>query len=111
MSYSIMVKDISIPLTNVKNVLDLFDNECILRYGQKTCILIHYIKDIFELRLLDESLDDRKMVSQRAFYDLIPKLLTDQYTVVIVETINGGRAITAVHLPKQAQLATPPIIQ
>jgi len=91
------------------NKTDFFDKECHQRYGSHTCILIQCDDDIYEFRLLD-NLSTATTITKRTFVDLIPQMLSQNYTVVIVEnTLGIGKEVRAVHLPKQTQLTTPPI--
>lgn len=92
-----------------------FDTECHQRYGEKTCIL-HQIDSsgsMFQVRILDKgkSLMPCYTVERNYFHILIPKMLAQKYTVVIIEQVDCANDITAVHLPVQVQLSNPPIIQ
>jgi hypothetical protein len=90
-----------------------YDKECSERYGVKTCIFEETDKDRFEMRLLDElSKSFQSMYIQRNnLYEAIPRMLTNKYTVVIIEQLTGSQEITAIHMPVQSYLTTPPIIQ
>lgn len=96
----------------------VYDKECIERYGRKTCIIIQKTNlQKYEMRLL-EKIKEGKIetyeIEKNSFYYLIPNLLKYRYTVVIVEELpveGNHKEITAVHLPVQATLNTPPIIQ
>lgn len=83
-----------------------FDKECCNRYGKHTCILYEINNVKFEVRKLDLQMP-LQLIDKQGFFEMIPKLLVEKYTVVIVEK----GEITSVHLPVQSQLATPPIIQ
>ncbi|NBU33763.1 hypothetical protein EB118_01995 [bacterium] len=78
-----------------------FDEECIARYGEQTCILYQIQQDTssdkYELRTLNNA-SDPICVSKKLFSELIPSLVSKKYTVVIVDYITGsGHDITAVH--------------
>lgn len=95
-----------------------YDKECIERYGRKTCIIIQKTSlQKYEMRLLDKTKEGKVElyeIEKASFYFLIPNLLKYRYTVVIVEELQvegHHKEITAVHLPVQATLNTPPIIQ
>jgi hypothetical protein len=90
-----------------------YDMECSERYGLQTCIFEEVDKDRFEVRLLDElSKSFRSIYIQRNnLYEAIPRMLTNKYTVVIIEQLTGSQEITAIHMPVQSYLTTPPIIQ
>jgi hypothetical protein len=91
-----------------------FDKECLQRYGEKTCILYQLDNSgvLFEVRSLDTgNTSDKYTVEKRCFHKLIPKMLFQKYTVVIIEQIDCVKDITAVHLPVQVQLSNPPLIQ
>jgi len=89
----------------------IYDKECADRYGIKTCILIEMLKDTFELRVLDCPVYNRIQVPKKRFYEIIPKMLMNKYTVVVIEQYPHSKEITAVHLPVQSHLTTPPILQ
>jgi hypothetical protein len=88
----------------------MYDTECKERYGTKTCILLEN-KGKFEMRLLDGRKSTFGFVAREHLYEFVPKMLLEKYTVVIVESNNDNREITAVHLPAQSHLMSPPIIQ
>ncbi|NBP01180.1 MAG: hypothetical protein EBU90_13785 [Proteobacteria bacterium] len=90
-----------------------FDQECRERYGSYTCIFFETSKNRFEVRLLDGSQDPGLIyfIDRMNLVEMIPKMLVNRYTVVIVEEIRKTKEITAVHLPMQSQLNTPPILQ
>jgi hypothetical protein len=90
---------------------NIFDSECYNRYGPKTCLLVETQKNIYKLRLLDNANCTKEYVQKSAFYEFIPLMLMQRYTVVIVEKFEKIDEITAIHLPVQSQLNTPPIIQ
>lgn len=50
-------------------------------------------------------------LERQKLVEMIPKMLVNRYTVVIVEQIRTNKEITAIHLPMQSQLTTPPILQ
>lgn len=111
---------IRLPLSAMKSSNSDFDTECRHRYGDKTCILYQIDNDnvTYQARVLDGNGTDGNnnspyiyKVEKNSFYVLIPKLLVQNYTVVIVEKLNNIKDITAVHLPVQIQLSNPPIIQ
>ena len=91
----------------------IYDKECLDRYGMKTCVLFESSKDIFDMRPLDyDNKSQTKLKIARAkLYEAIPKLLMNRYTVVIVEMVDTFHEVTAVHLPVQCALNTPPILQ
>lgn len=91
-----------------------YDEECIRRYGIKTCIVSQLYDDIFELRLMDFSKSE--IIYRKNLYSIIPEMLTNNYTVILIENFKDENLkvipeITAVHMPVQAYLNTPPIIQ
>jgi len=90
-----------------------FDQECRERYGSFTCIFIETIQNRFEVRLLDGSQDSKLVyyMDRKNLVEMIPKMLFNRYTVVIIEEVRKTKEITAVHLPMQSQLNTPPILQ
>jgi len=100
---------------NIDSECSRFDLECRQRYGEKTCIL--YQLDTFgtyQVRILDSYENGsplQQTIEKSSFYVLIPKMLVQKYTVVIVEYQDHTREVTAVHLPVQVQLSNPPIIQ
>jgi hypothetical protein len=92
---------------------DIYDTECIDRYGSKTCILFQITDEVYELRMLDKTMEDIN-VTKKHFFEIIPKLLSNKYTVVIVEKclcLNNKLEIKAIHLPVQSHLTIPPILQ
>ncbi|NBP13168.1 hypothetical protein EBU95_02085 [bacterium] len=75
-----------------------FEQECLNRYGKKTCILIQCDEDKYELHDLDNTMRTFLSVSKNLFFELIPQLVSKKYTVVIIDDIPGtGHDITAVH--------------
>jgi predicted transcriptional regulator len=88
----------------------MYDTECKERYGSKTCILLEN-QNIFEMRLLDVMQTAHAVVERDKLFEFVPKMLLQKYTVVIVENNNENKEITAVHLPAQSHLMSPPIIQ
>lgn len=88
---------------------NMYDDECIQRYGIKTCIVAELQDDEYELRSLDDK--SVKMINKSKLYYIIPETLKKHYTVILVQKINGSSEITAVHLPVQSYLNNPPIIQ
>lgn len=92
---------------------NIFDQECKERYGSCTCIFIEATQNRFEVRLLDGSQDPGLVyyIERSNLVEMIPKMLINRYTVVIIEEIRKSKEITAVHLPMQSQLNTPPILQ
>ena len=75
-----------------------FEEECIKRYGKKTCILIQCEEDKYEMHALDDTSGNFLSVSKNLFFELIPQLVSKRYTVVIIDDIPGsGHDITAVH--------------
>jgi hypothetical protein len=90
---------------------DIYDKECVDRYGSKTCILFQKFHDTFELRMLDKSME-YLAIEKKHFFEIIPNLLSHKYTVVIVEKcIDDKSQIKAIHLPVQSHLTIPPILQ
>lgn len=87
----------------------LYDDECIERYGKKTCILSQIKDDTFELRLMDYNKQD--IIYRQNIYSIIPEMLKKHYTVILIENFKESPEITAIHMPVQAYLNTPPIIQ
>jgi hypothetical protein len=91
-----------------------YDKECLERYGEKTCIIVHKDEQC-ELRLLDKVRKHGEVsyVTKSSLYQTIPDLLMTKYTVVVVEYLeqNNQKEITAVHLPVQAMLNPPPLLQ
>lgn len=91
-----------------------FDAECRQRYGEKTCIIYQIDPPQYQIKMLDSNCTKTdQVVDKNSFYTLIPQMLVQDYTVVIVEQLGNSsvREITTVHLPKQVQLSNPPIIQ
>jgi hypothetical protein len=84
----------------------MYDTECRERYGKKTCILLES-NDKFEMKLLDV-MQSETCVEKEKLFEFVPKMLLQKYTVVIVDAY---KEITAVHLPAQSHLMSPPIIQ
>jgi hypothetical protein len=93
----------------------MYDKECLERYGIRTCVIVEVSPDTFEVRLLDNRyLTEKKvvyLVKRDKLFEIIPKKLMYKYTVVIAEVRSNNKEITAVHLPVQHQLTTPPILQ
>jgi len=89
---------------------NIYDTECKERYGSKTCILLES-RNRFEMRLLDGMERAYKFVEREKLFEFVPEMLLQKYTVVIVENNNNNNEITAVHLPAQSHLMSPPIIQ
>lgn len=83
--------------------------DCFTRYGPRTCVMVEYAKARFEAKYLDTK--QHFFIERHQFFEFIPKMLMARYTVVIVEQYVHSKEITAVHLPMQAHLTTPPIIQ
>lgn len=83
------------------------------RYGVKTVMFYEKRKDIFEVRHLDNTYEEPLTIERKHFFDIIPKYITDKYTVVIIEFLSafGKNEITHIHHPVQPYLNTPPIIQ
>jgi len=98
--------------------MDDFDQQCIEMYGKKTCIIVQH-GNKFKMKLLDKSLSDITEIDKSGFYKLIPRMIEYKYTVVIIEEISkynqsrtkNTKEITAVHLPVQSFLNTPPLLQ
>lgn len=88
----------------------IYDEECIQRYGIKTCLVAEIGNDIYELRLLDDY-TFYETINRSNLYYIIPEMLKKHYTVIMVQKIKESLEITAVHLPVQSYLNTPPIIQ
>jgi hypothetical protein len=90
---------------------DIYDRECIDRYGPKTCILFQKANENYELRMLDNSME-YILIQKKHFFEIIPNLLSHKYTVVIVERcLENKLEIKAIHLPVQSHLTIPPILQ
>lgn len=86
------------------------------RYGIRTCMMTEVEQDMFETKLLDQhdNTDMCLLIRRSRLYEAIPRLLDNRYTVVVIEIISNiptVKDITAVHLPVQAYLNTPPILQ
>lgn len=84
------------------------------RYGIRTCMMTEVEEDMFETKLLDqhENMDTSLLIRRARLYEAIPRLLDNKYTVVIIEIISKSpclKDITAVHLPVQSYLNTPPL--
>lgn len=80
----------------------MYDKECLERYGPMTCILFE-MKDssniFYETRYLNNLCDEKKLINKDVFYELIPYLLSEKYTVVVVEEVDNKHEITAIHKP------------
>lgn len=76
---------------------DLFDKYCLELYGKRTCILIQLDNEKYEARFLDKI--NKKNIDRKSFYVLIPSLVEKSYTVVIIDKINTGKEIVAIHSP------------
>jgi hypothetical protein len=83
---------------------DDINKECIAKYGLKSCILYEKNENVYESRVLDNSLDN-KYINKYECAELIPNLLKQKYTIIIIE----NQEIVAVHLPVQSQMFLPPI--
>jgi uncharacterized membrane protein YbaN (DUF454 family) len=83
---------------------EIFDKECIEKYGKKSCILYEKNNVTYESRLLDNPMYN-KQINKYEFAELIPNLLKEKYTIIIIQ----NQEIVAVHLPVQSQLFLPPI--
>lgn len=88
----------------------IYDDECVQRYGIKTCIVAESEGELYELRYLD-NINYKEMINKSNLYYIIPEMLKKHYTVILIQKINGFLEIIAVHLPVQSYLNTPPIIQ
>lgn len=87
-------------------------NFCIERYGYKTYMFIQKnINSVFyDLNCLDHS-EHSKIINQNDFYKIIPELLDNKYTVVIINWLDiKYMDIIAVHQPAQKQLNLPPLL-
>jgi hypothetical protein len=96
---------------SINDFLDtsIYDLHCNKMYGEKTCILfqIDDNKNKYEMRLIDKIKIHENGISytkKDQFYKIIPELLHDKYTVVIIEKIddiNNEKKydIIAVHVP------------
>lgn len=93
----------------------MLEEECRERYGSCTCIFIESKDNQFEIKFLDESQQQNNKgvycIDRKSLVEMIPKMLMKKYTVVLVEQIRCSKEITAIHLPVQSQLNTPPILQ
>lgn len=92
--------------------MDRICSECEGRYGPRTCILWPANGRQYNMYFLDNGQTSKDALQRSDLYMVVPKLIANNYTVVIVEEAGQyGKEITAVHLPVQNQLITPPIIQ
>uniref|UniRef100_A0A6C0E0R4 Uncharacterized protein n=1 Tax=viral metagenome TaxID=1070528 RepID=A0A6C0E0R4_9ZZZZ len=93
-----------------KNEILLYTNECMERYGIKTCMLYQRSNvvcggeeicdsDMYVLKFLDRRREE-EVVSKKLFFELIPNLLAEFYTVVVIDKINMKYEMTAVHKPR-----------
>ncbi len=92
-----------------------FDQQCVEMYGKKTCIIIQH-GNKFKMKLLDKGVSEICEIDKSGFYKMIPRMIEHKYTVVIIEDIKedkqtNHKEITAVHLPVQSFLNTPPLLQ
>jgi hypothetical protein len=87
-----------------------YSKECLEQYGAHTCILYETFFKNYQIHILDNQQIVQKYINKHDFYKIIPTMLQQTYTVIIVELKYAHHEITAVHLPKQLYLITPPII-
>lgn len=94
--------------TNTNDNINItnYDDECLNRYGNRTCLLIqlHNKNNMYQIRYMDKinyykdnlNIDH---VSKELFNELIPHLISYNYTVVVIENLNNTPEITAIHKP------------
>jgi hypothetical protein len=75
----------------------IFDTHCLEIYGKRTCILFQLSEDTYQARFLNKS--TKKIINKKSFYMIIPSLVEDAYTVVIVDDIDYKKEIVAIHSP------------
>lgn len=80
-----------------KDKNNVFDNHCLEIYGKRTCILFQLSEDTYQARFLNKSI--KKIINKKSFYMIIPTLVEDAYTVVIVDSIDDQKEIIAIHSP------------
>lgn len=81
------------------------DKECIAKYGLRSCVLYEKNRMIYESRMLDNPRKN-KYINKHECAELIPDLLKQKYTIIIIE----NKEIIAVHLPVvQSHMFLPPI--
>ncbi len=91
--------------------LEQFRGQCTTQYGPHTCILIQNGTTNFQMHFLDKH-TETSLVNKTDFYYIIPNLLQNKYTVVVIEIQTPFKhEITAIHMPKQTHLTIPPLIQ
>ena len=67
-------------------------------YGKRSCVFLEISQGIFQQRFLDER--QNNIIYKSDFYNLIPNLIQENYTVIIVETTTKNyKEIVAIHLP------------
>jgi hypothetical protein len=83
------------------NNITIYDKECLERYGPKTCILLEsYDKKkvkMYEIRYLDKADTKGDVMFSDHLYEMIPYLLSESYTVVVVDKVEQKYEITAIH--------------
>lgn len=97
--------DIESKTHNSDNITN-YDDECSIRYGKKTCLLIQLNdkSNIYQIRYMDkincyQNSNNIDHVSKELFNELIPHLISYNYTVIVIENANNISEITAIHKP------------
>lgn len=83
--------------------------ECIIRYGNNIRILIRSKTDDFIYNLYDSDNIFISNITKDDFQTEIPKILLDNYTVLMLEYFDDSLELTTVHYPRQSNLTLPPI--
>lgn len=83
--------------------LDEFDIGCVNSYGKKTCTFFPLDRETVEIKFLDTL--SYRYVKRTVMYTMIPELLDQSYTVVILVRIKktGKKEITAIHTPSSVE--------
>lgn len=75
----------------------IFDKHCLEIYGKRTCILFQLSEDTYQARFLNKL--TKRIINKKSFYMIIPSLVEDTYTVIIVDNIDYKKEIVAIHSP------------
>lgn len=90
---------------------------CKSKYGIQVCVITQIVKDseLYEFMYLDNC-QPPNLIYKSKFYDIIPGLLENKYTVIIVEYIKSFHSdsifeleIICTHHPVQKFLTLPPL--
>lgn len=79
------------------------------RYGDQTCFLVESRSNNDEYQMILFDIEEKRTVYGKNFIKIIPKLVSQNYTVVVISKINENKMdIVAVHQPSPTHATVAP---